>query len=59
MVTLNRIGYMVATYMGLSTDSKPTDAENGAEFLEMDTGDVYHFDIDSGRWFKSASGAWQ
>lgn len=59
MVTLNAVGYMVATYMGLSTDTKPTDAENGAEFQEIDTGDVYHFDAGSSRWFKSEIGTWQ
>lgn len=35
--------YSVPSFRGLSTDSKPTDAGNGAEFREIDTGDVYYF----------------
>lgn len=31
-------------FRGLSTDTKPTDAINGAAFIEVDTGDVYMFD---------------
>ena len=31
-------------FRGLSTDAKPTDAVNGAAFIEVDTGDVYMFD---------------
>lgn len=31
-------------FRGLSTDPKPTDAINGAAFVEVDTGDVYMFD---------------
>lgn len=33
-----------ANYMGLSTDTKPTDAEENSLFLELDTGDFYYFD---------------
>ena len=39
-------------YRGLSTDSKPTDAPNGAAFLEMDTGDVYLYNADGPAWVK-------
>lgn len=41
---------------GLSTDEKPIDTiegiaiDNGSVFLEIDTGDVYFFDIDSKTW---------
>lgn len=41
---------------GLSTDEKPIDTfegiaiDNGSVFLEIDTGDVYFFDIDSKQW---------
>ena len=31
-------------YTGLSTDSKPTDAEKNSIFLELDTGNFYYFD---------------
>lgn len=41
MVTLNG---STADYLGLSTDTKPTNAEANALFLELDTGDFYYFD---------------
>ena len=37
-------------YRGLSTDDKPTDAENGAVFVEMDTGNVLMYDSDNKLW---------
>lgn len=40
MVTLNG---STADYLGLSTDTKPTDAATNALFLELDTGDFYYF----------------
>lgn len=40
-VTLNG---SCADYRGLSTDEKPTEAGNGALFLEEDTGNFYYFD---------------
>ena len=40
----------VIEYYGLSTDEKPTDAENGSAFLEMDTGTVYLYDKDGETW---------
>lgn len=43
-ITLN--GY-TANYMGLSTDSKPNDADVNSIFLELDTGDFYYFDGDN------------
>ena len=45
-------------YMGLSTDSKPTDGvPNGSSFIEIDTGDVYLYDAsDNGSgWTKQFS----
>ena len=41
MVTLNG---SCADYRGLSTDTKPEDAGNGALLLEEDTGVYYYFD---------------
>lgn len=41
---------------GLSTDEKPIDTiegiaiDNGSVFLEIDTGDVYFFDINTKQW---------
>lgn len=40
-------------FYGLSTDTKPSGiGMNGADFTEMDTGDVYYFDGDSADWIK-------
>ena len=39
-----------ATLVGLSTDSKPTNAGNGWLFLEMDTCKKYLFDADNETW---------
>lgn len=40
---------------GLSTDTKPTSIqngtiENGSEFKEIDTGDVYLYDLENKEW---------
>lgn len=42
-------------FRGLSTDTKPTqvygkDVSNGAVFIEIDTGKVFLFDLDSKEW---------
>lgn len=47
MVTLSGAN---ANLMGLSTDTKPTNAEVNTLFLELDTGDFYYFDGDN--WLK-------
>lgn len=39
-------------YRGLSSDTKPTDAPNGSEFYEVDTGSVYVFDAEGAQWCK-------
>ena len=48
---------------GLSTDTKPVDAEDaevvtatGSRFLEVDTGDEYAYDEDGVTWHKISSG---
>lgn len=43
-------GKRVAAYVGLSTDSKPTDCANGSEFAEIDTGKAYLYDEDGSTW---------
>ena len=45
--------YVTYTYVGKSTDTKPT-APNGSKFEEMDTGDEYFFDGDEYGWTKKA-----
>lgn len=47
---------------GLADDSKPTKVEenvvdNGSEFIEIDTGDVYMYDLDNTSWYKVRSGS--
>lgn len=41
MVDSRGSGYF--EYMGLSTDSKPTDCKTGSIFVEVDTGKVFFF----------------
>ncbi len=42
----------------LSTDTKPTptDMRNGSKLEEIDTGDKYRFDCDSGDWVTPSPG---
>jgi hypothetical protein len=37
-------------YVGLSTDSKPTDAPNGSIYLEMNTGKIYFYNAAGEAW---------
>lgn len=37
-------------YTGLSTDEKPANPQNGADFYEMDTGKVYMYDKSTDEW---------
>ena len=47
MVTFN------GAYYGLHDDEKPTDALNGAAFIEMDTGKIYFFKAaEGGGWIE-------
>ena len=39
-------------FRGLSTDAKPSNVENGAVFVEMDTGNVFMFDAVSKQWLQ-------
>lgn len=62
----NNEPYVYADLCGLSTDDKPIDLEytlddggkysnlvaNGSIFTEIDTGNVYMFDLESEEWFK-------
>lgn len=43
-------------YRGKSTDTKPTDADINAFFLEVDTQDFYYFDTDND-WHKVGGSA--
>ena len=41
---------IVGELRGLSTDTKPTDADNGCIFIEMDTGKIYFYDAENKQW---------
>lgn len=59
MITLTKDPFanVPPNFMGLSTDEKPTSGvQNGSGFTEMDTGDKYVFNAESGEWLKSKSG---
>lgn len=47
---VNDIYANAVEYRGLSTDSKPTDANNGDVFLEINTGNVYIFNKTASEW---------
>lgn len=51
MVTVKPSNF-INEYYGLSTDTKPTFPKipNGSIFFEMDTGDIYMWDIENGVW---------
>lgn len=38
------------TYFGKSKDTKPDYAENGSRYVEMDTGNLYFYDGEAGKW---------
>ena len=47
--------YKLVELRGLSTDEKPTEIndkliDNGSIFLEIDTGNVYLYDLDNEQW---------
>jgi hypothetical protein len=46
----------VPVFVGLSTDTKPTDVDNGSEFREFDTGKLYYFDAENVEWYEQPGG---
>ena len=51
-----RVNYgMTETYVGLSTDPKPTSADNGDSLVEIDTGKKFLFDKENGVWHEQPS----
>ena len=47
--------YISVEIRGLSTDEKPTEIggkkiDNGSAYVEIDTKDIYFFDLESGTW---------
>lgn len=59
MVTLYRPAMYpnarASKWSGLSTDSKPTDVENGAEYYAIDTGKIYRYDAENSTWYEGVS----
>lgn len=58
MVTASNTNHPI-TFYGSSTDTKPTkwgdiSLQNGDNFLEMDTGDVYFYDEGNNNWVTPA-----
>ena len=47
--------FNVSYFRGLSTDTKPTNVDNGAEFLEIDTGDIYYYNAAGAAWVVGGS----
>lgn len=52
---INNAGKFLVKLRGLADDEKPTTInggaiENGSEFLEIDTGDLYYFNEDDTEW---------
>ncbi len=60
MITLYRPAYTTAprapSFAGRSIDTKPTDAENGARFTEIDTGRKFCFDAENKKWHEMPVG---
>lgn len=69
MVTIYKIeradikgaGKFLVEFRGLEDDDKPTSIdggtiENGSTFIEIDTGDVYMYDLENTTWYKTMSG---
>lgn len=56
MITLYRpANYTIlraSEFTGRSIDYKPTNAENGATYTELDTGRVYRFDAENKIWIE-------
>lgn len=53
MITKIKTAWMPTVYYGLSTDTKPMDGvDNGALFVEMDTGKVYLYDAEGAEWLE-------
>lgn len=46
------LGRIPSDFIGLSTDTKPTDVENASSFYEMDTKALYLFDEQNKVWLQ-------
>jgi len=55
MISIKRTGWKTASYVGLSTDEKPS-ADNGDKFVELNTGKVYCYNKAGEAWVEMSSG---
>lgn len=51
----NKTSFILSEFRGLSTDEKPVEykdsqVDNGSVFIEIDTGDVYLYNLSSKEW---------
>ena len=54
-VIRDKKSYILTEFRGLSSDEKPVEwkdslVENGSAFIEIDTGDVYMYSLDTESW---------
>lgn len=54
------IEVVIKNYSGLSTETKPTSSggsaiPNGSRWREVDTGNTYHYDISTDKWYQTGS----
>lgn len=57
-VSENEGEFVTVEMRGLSTDTKPTEfdgrnIDNGSIFVEIDTGSIYFYDLDSEQWMEA------
>ena len=52
MISYKRTGWRTDVIVGLSSETKPTDVENGYRFCEIDTGYMFAFDAEHKQWHK-------
>ncbi len=57
-VSENEGEFVIVEMRGLSTDIKPTEfdgrnIDNGSIFVEIDTGSIYFYDLDSKQWMEA------
>lgn len=56
MITLyrpaNYTNPRASEFTGRSIDTKPVDVENGASYIELDTGRVYRYDKENNLWIE-------
>lgn len=57
-VSDNEGEFVIVEMRGLSTDTKPTEfdgrnIDNGSIFVEIDTGNIFFYDLDNEQWMEA------